>query len=301
MAGVFCVFEPSNRGLSCADFSRQFCQGEADVFPHLSNKKSQVNLLQGLRKDFPIIRALTRALLDQNTVFVSLNASLREKYSYLVPAILFCTNDQSDSSSQSATVIAELPRMSVTRARRMNATTRAMMSTMARTKTGSRRWLLESLRAVWDRSSARRQVPAPRASSSANLTPVSSTDRCLSKPLLGGTSLIANLELEFHVSPIRITGLRFTNRKYSSLFCPPWRIAIPRSAVSSVVAHRPLRLGRPGAGGAVVTKFLIVTPRLEFRAIKTKQTPSSISNRYKMRILRPLLRPGRCCWWRACS
>ena len=158
------------------------------------------------------------------------------------------------------------------------------MSTMARTKTGGRRWLLESLRALWDRSFARCHLPAPRASSFANLTPVSSTDRCPSRPLRRGEILIANLELEFHVSPIRITKLRFSNRKYSPVFRPPWRIAIPRSALSSAVAHCPLRLGRHGAGGLVVSRFLIVTPRLEFRAIKTKQTPSSISNRYKMRF-----------------
>jgi hypothetical protein len=38
--------------------------------------------------------------------------------------------------------------------------------------------------------------------------------------------LIANLELEFHVSPIRITKLRFSNRKYSPLFHPPRPTAI---------------------------------------------------------------------------
>ena len=166
----------------------------------------------------------------------------------------------------------------------MNATTRAMMSTLVRTKAGSRGWPLESLRTLWDRSFARRHVPASRASSSANLTPVSSTDRCPSRPLRRGEILIANLELEFHVSPIRITKLRFSNRKYSPVFRPPWRIAIPRSALSSAVAHCPLRLGRHDVSGLVVSSFLIVTPRLEFRAIKTKQTPSSISNRYKMRF-----------------
>jgi hypothetical protein len=160
-----------------------------------------------------------------------------------------------------------------------------MMSTMIRTKTGGRWRLLEGLRALWDPSSARLYLPARRASNSANLPLESSTDRCPSRPLLGGAILIANLELEFHVSPIRITKLGFSNRKYSPLFRPPWRIAISRSALSSAVAHRPLRLGQPGAEGPVVGRFLIVTPRLEFRAIKTKQTPSWISNRYKLRIL----------------
>jgi hypothetical protein len=155
-----------------------------------------------------------------------------------------------------------------------------------KTTTGIRRRLLGSLRALWDRSFARRHLPAPRASNSANLTPVPSTDRCPSRPLLGGASLIANLELEFHVSPIRIIKLRFSNRKYSPLFRQPGRIAVSRYAVSSVVADRPPARKRPGAEGPLVTKFLIVTPRLEFRAIKTKQMPSLISNRYKMHFSR---------------
>ena len=121
-------------------------------------------------------------------------------------------------------------------------------------------------------------LPALRASNSENLPPESSIHPRSSGPLRRGAILIANLELEFHVSPIRITRLRFSNRKYSPLFHPPWRNAISRSAFSSLVAGRPLRLGRPDAGGPVVSRFLIVTPRLEFRAIKTKQTPSSISN-----------------------
>ena len=154
------------------------------------------------------------------------------------------------------------------------------------TKTGSRRQLLESLGAQCDGPSVRRHLPPPQAFNSANLPPVLSTDRCPSRPLRCATSLIANLESEFHVSPIRITKLRFSNRKYSPLFRPPWRIAISRSAVSSVVADRPLALRRPGAERPLVTKFLIVTPRLEFGAIQTKQTSSSISNRYKMRFSR---------------
>ena len=120
---------------------------------------------------------------------------------------------------------------------------------MARTKTGRRRWLLESLRAQCERPSGRRHLPIPRAFNSENLTPGPSTDPYPSRPLRRGEILIANLELEFHVSPIRITKLRFSNRKYSPVFRPPWRIAIPRSALSSAVAHCPLRLGRRVAGG----------------------------------------------------
>jgi hypothetical protein len=139
-----------------------------------------------------------------------------------------------------------------------------------RTKTGRRRRLLESLRAKCDRPSVGRDLAAPQASNTANLPPESSTDRYPSRPLRYGASLIANLELEFHVSPIRITKLRFSNRKYSPLFRPPWRIAISRSAVSSVVADRPLALGRPGAGGLVVSRFLIVT-KCAFRILNGRK------------------------------
>ena len=156
-----------------------------------------------------------------------------------------------------------------------------------KTTTGIRRRLLESLRAKCDRPSVGRDLAAPQASNSANLRPESSTDRYPPSPLRCATSLIANLELEFLVSPIRITKLKFSNRKYSALFRALWGVAISRSAVSSAVAHCPIRLRRHGAGGPVVSRFLIVTPRLEFRAIKTKQTPSSISNRYKLRFSHP--------------
>jgi hypothetical protein len=143
-----------------------------------------------------------------------------------------------------------------------------------KTTTGSRRRLLESLGALWDRPSARRHLPAPRASNSESLTPVSSADRCPSRTLRGGTILIANLELEFHVSSIRITKLRFSNRKYSTLFRAPRRIEISRYALSSLVADLPLALRRPGAERPLVGKFLIGTQGLEFRAIQTKQTSS---------------------------
>jgi hypothetical protein len=39
--------------------------------------------------------------------------------------------------------------------------------------------------------------------------------------------LIANLELEFHVSPIRITKLKFSNRKYFAIACPEERRVYP--------------------------------------------------------------------------
>jgi hypothetical protein len=56
---------------------------------------------------------------------------------------------------------------------------------------------------------------------------------------------------------------------------------------ASEVAPSPLRLQEPDAEGPPVSKFLIVIPRLEFCAIKTKQTPSSTSNRCKTRFSYP--------------
>ena len=164
------------------------------------------------------------------------------------------------------------------------------------TKTGSRRqpWKASG-HSVMDRPFAVTFHPL-QAFNSANLPPVLSTDHCSSSPLRGSASLIANLELELQVSPIRITKLRFSNRKYSPLFRPPRRIAISRSAVSSVVADRPLALRRPGAEGPLVGKFLIGTQGLEFRAIQTKQTSSQFLIGTKCAFRGALVRGG-CCGW----
>jgi hypothetical protein len=82
--------------------------------------------------------------------------------------------------------------------------------------------------------------------------------------------LIANLELEFHISPIRISNLKFSNRKFFAIFSlKPDGDRKPRAAFSSP---------RPPASSI---QNLIVTPRLEFRPTCTKQNGSSKSNRYK--------------------
>jgi hypothetical protein len=87
--------------------------------------------------------------------------------------------------------------------------------------------------------------------------------------------LIANLELEFHVSPIRISNLNFSNRKFLAIFPvklvtdgePCAAFSIPQPPVSSL-------------------QNLIVTPRLEFLATRSKQTPNQSPNRYKSRFSR---------------
>jgi len=77
--------------------------------------------------------------------------------------------------------------------------------------------------------------------------------------------LIANLELELNVNPIRINELKFPDRKYFAIF----------------------RVGLPQFKQSLATAFLIETPRLEFLATPTKQSPISDSNRDKTRVLRP--------------
>src|SRR5580704_6236782 len=82
--------------------------------------------------------------------------------------------------------------------------------------------------------------------------------------------LIANLELEFHVSRIRISKLGFSNRKFLSIFAakfcahgePPAAFFSPQPPTSN-------------------PQSLIVTPRLEFLATRSKQTPNQNPNRYK--------------------
>jgi hypothetical protein len=85
--------------------------------------------------------------------------------------------------------------------------------------------------------------------------------------------LIANLELEFKLSSIRINHLKFSNRKFFAIFhseFQPYSAQLPASTVffSSI---QPL-----------VCSFqnLIVTPRLESLATARQQTPHLISNRY---------------------
>src|ERR1700752_4337093 len=80
--------------------------------------------------------------------------------------------------------------------------------------------------------------------------------------------LIANLELEFHVNPIRINELKFPNRKYFAIF----------------------RVGLPQFKNSLATSFLIETPRLKFAATPTKQRPIADSNRDRNGIFGPAFR-----------
>ena len=77
--------------------------------------------------------------------------------------------------------------------------------------------------------------------------------------------LIANLELEFHVSPLRITDLKFSNRKFFTIsrvaFSAPCH---PASHIYGFLFQRP----------ASSFQNLIGTPRLEFRPTTTNHVSS---------------------------
>jgi len=87
-------------------------------------------------------------------------------------------------------------------------------------------------------------------------------------------ALIANLELEFDLTSIRISDLKFSNRKFLAIFCLELRkvrhFRIPWSRLFLAICH-----------SSLAPAFLIVTRRLEFHATARKQTPRLISNRYK--------------------
>src|ERR1700746_203698 len=85
--------------------------------------------------------------------------------------------------------------------------------------------------------------------------------------------LIANLELEFHLSPIRISNLKFYNRKFLAIF--------PLELVADGEPCRAFSTPQPPASSR---QTLIVTPRLESLATRTKQTSNQNPNRYKSRF-----------------
>src|SRR6201987_495990 len=64
--------------------------------------------------------------------------------------------------------------------------------------------------------------------------------------------LIANLELEFHVSPLRITDLKFSNRKFFTIFSPGPRGSSHASRGSPPTRREPLlpRVTRRGPRAA---------------------------------------------------
>ena len=83
--------------------------------------------------------------------------------------------------------------------------------------------------------------------------------------------LIANPELEFRVSCSKQRSGAKSNRKKIAISCLPF---------SAFSGSEPQAASLQNLWPPYLER-LIVTPRLEFRATLTKQTSSSISNRYK--------------------
>ena len=81
--------------------------------------------------------------------------------------------------------------------------------------------------------------------------------------------LIANLELELNVNPIRINELRFPNRKYFAIF----RVGLERFSANPLPST-----------------FLIETPRLKSLATPRKQRLSADSNRDRNGVFGPAFR-----------
>ena len=104
--------------------------------------------------------------------------------------------------------------------------------------------------------------------------------------------LIANLELEFHVSPIRISNLNFSNRKFFAISCHERRRVYHES--------RRVRPAPPSAclgllatsHSSLATAFLIETPRLEFLPTNRQQSHFSFSNRDNTASFHPGFRPA---------
>jgi hypothetical protein len=91
-------------------------------------------------------------------------------------------------------------------------------------------------------------------------------------------SLIANLELESHINPIRISELRFSNRKY---------FAISRAAFHPSTARLPASTAPSSGIQSLVPSVqnLIETPRLESLLTRTKHSTVRNPNRDKSGLL----------------
>jgi hypothetical protein len=145
---------------------------------------------------------------------------------------------------------------------------------------------LSSVVSFADNSRGRNQSP-PRSGSARQRLPFDGSVPSIA-PIAGRRPafLIANLELKFRVSPIRINDLKFPNRKFSAISCPEERRVYrearrfqpaPPSSCPWLLATHPPSL----------TAFLIETPRLEFSATPTKKSSLPISNRDKNALFAP--------------
>ena len=110
------------------------------------------------------------------------------------------------------------------------------------------------------------------------------------RPISTFRTLIANPRLESRLSSNHPSQLQISNRERMAISSLPRRPALFRL---SLATRHWLVLRRPKANeGSLANVFLIVTPRLEFPVITTKQKLNRISNRYKTHFLRPGAFPG---------
>ena len=101
--------------------------------------------------------------------------------------------------------------------------------------------------------------------------------------------LIANPELEFHVNPIRINELKFPNRKFLAIFHVAFQTcALPLPA--STASPSSIQQLTPGVENPWSPWRLIETPRLEYLATPTKQSPIADSNRDRNGVFGPAFR-----------
>jgi hypothetical protein len=107
--------------------------------------------------------------------------------------------------------------------------------------------------------------------------------------------LIANLELELHVNPIRIRELNFPNRKYFAIFHAAFHSGV-LLLHASTASSSSIQRSAPSLQNPWPPRRLIETPRLELLATPTKQSRIPNSNRDKKRVLRPQRRN-----WALCS
>ena len=113
--------------------------------------------------------------------------------------------------------------------------------------------------------------------------------------------LIANPELEFNVSPIRINDLKFSNRKFSAIFqfiFPSLKTPTPRSVILLALTQEGKASDQDARSeGSQLSphstppppaqaKLLIETPRLKIPRNLNKTKPIPISNRDKSGTLR---------------
>jgi hypothetical protein len=96
--------------------------------------------------------------------------------------------------------------------------------------------------------------------------------------------LIANLELDLHVSPIRISELKSPNRKYFAIFRVVFQTSVVPAPASAALHSSTQRLSPS-------LQNLIETPRLEFPATPTKQSLLADPNRDKNGVFWLAFRP----------